>query len=71
MEDLLTVKEAAAEIGISESSVWQAIREDRLPCSTKWGRKVISRTDALTYKTRTQQDGAKPRGRPRKVRVDG
>ncbi len=64
-ETLLTVREAAAKIGVSESAIRNATLEGRLPFVMKFGRKLIPQ-DALTaYRRRTQPAGIKSRGRPR------
>jgi len=63
-EEYLTVKETATLIGVSPSSIWQAIRENRLPCV----RKLVIREDVEAYRQRTQPDGVKSKGRPRKKR---
>jgi excisionase family DNA binding protein len=67
-EEYLTVKETATLIGVSPSSIWQAIRENRLPCVTRYGRKLVIREDVEAYRQRTQPDGVKSKGRPRKKR---
>ncbi len=64
MEDLLTVREAAGELGISQGSVRIAIYEGRLPCTVKYGKRLIARSDLEAYKTRTQPMGEKRTGRP-------
>jgi len=65
-EHLLTVKEAAERIGVSESAVRNATLEGRLPFVVKFGRKLIEQDALAAYQARTQRDGIKPRGRPSK-----
>ncbi len=64
-ETLLTVREAAAKIGVSESAIRNATLEGRLPFVAKFGRKLIEREALAAYQQRTQPGGLKPRGRPR------
>lgn len=64
--EFVTVQEAAAELGVSDSAVRQAILDGRLLCTVQYGRKTINRTDLEAYRARTQPDGLKPKGRPRK-----
>jgi excisionase family DNA binding protein len=65
-EELITVQEAAQELSIHEATVRKAFQESRLPYIEKYGRKLISRTDLNAYKQRTQPEGVKKIGRPRK-----
>jgi len=67
IETLLTVREAAARIGVSESAIRNATLEGRLPFVVKFGRKLIEQDVLAAYQLRTQPDGVKPSGgRPRK-----
>ena len=66
-ETLLTVKEAAQLLGVSESAIRNATLEGRLLCVTKFGRKLVSREALSEYKERTQPGGIKLRGRPRRL----
>jgi len=68
MLDLMTVQEAAELLGIHKVSVYQAIRDGRLPCVTVFGRKVVSRSDVLAYKARTEEIGPKG-GRPHRQKA--
>ncbi len=64
---LLTIREAAEKIGVSQSAIRNATLQGRLSFVVKFGRKLIEQ-DALTaYQERTQPKGVKLRGRPRKV----
>ena len=65
-DEYLTVQDAAADLGITEVSVRSALNRSRLPFVEKYGRKLIARTDLAAYKQRTQPDGVKRVGRPRK-----
>lgn len=66
-ENFLTVREAAAALGVSESAVRNAMLEGRLSSAVALGKKVIARADLAAYQQRTQQGGVKPRGRPKKA----
>ena len=63
-DDLLTVQEAAALLGISDATVRQAILGGRLECVRKYNRKLIPRAALEQYRARTQGAGVKRRGRP-------
>ena len=67
MDDLLSVKQAAVELGGSPSSVYAAIAEGRLPTVTFIGKKAIRRVDLEEYRARTRPTGEKPKGRPKKA----
>jgi len=65
MDELLTVQDAAKELGVTDISVRAALNDNRLPFIEKYGRKLITRGDVEAYRQRTQPEG-KPRvGRPR------
>ena len=64
--EMLTVPQAARELGVTQGSVRIAIYEGRLPCVEMYDRKLITRPDLDAYKQRTQPDGVKKVGRPRK-----
>jgi hypothetical protein len=66
-ETLLTVKDAALKIGVSESAIRNATLDGRLPYVLKFNRKLIEETALLVYQQRTQANGEKPKGRPRKI----
>lgn len=66
-ETLLTVEEVASVLGVNRVSVYTAIREDRLPFIKRYGKKLVRLPDLEAYKARTQPDGVKLRGRPRKT----
>jgi len=69
-EMLLTVREAAMKIGVSESAIRNATLEGRLPCVVKFGRKLIEMDALAAYQQRTQPEGVNPKGgRPRKREV--
>lgn len=65
-ETLLTVQQAATELGITDGAVRLALSQGRLPSIEKFGRKLIERADINAYRQRTQPDGVKKAGRPRK-----
>ena len=69
-ETLLTVKEAAGKLGVSESAIRNATLDGRLPFVLKFNRKLIEETALTEYQQRTQVDGEKPKGRPRKEKVE-
>lgn len=62
--ELLTVQDAAIELGITEVSVRSALNRQRLPYVEKYGRKLIACADLAVYKQRTQPEGVKKVGRP-------
>lgn len=64
-DDLLTVPEVAALLGIAQTTVHNAISNGNLPHVHKYGRRLVARSAALEYKERAQPDGAPKRGRPR------
>ncbi len=63
-ETLLTVKEAAQRIGVSESAIRNATLDGRLAYVVKFGRKLIEKGALDEYQVRTQPEGVKLRGRP-------
>ena len=63
-EKLMTMNEAAAQIGVSLSAIRNATQEGRLPFVNAFGRKLIERAALAEYQARTQIDGVPPRGRP-------
>lgn len=65
--EYFTIQEAALEIGVTETAIRNATLEGRLPFERKYGRKLITPSELLAYKERTQVDGEPRRGRPRKV----
>ena len=70
-EEYLTVQDAAAALGITEVSVRSALNRSRLPFVEKYGRKLITRADLDAYRQRTQPDGVKRVGRPKKPKQAG
>ena len=65
--ELLTVQEAAAQMGVTEGAIRLALSQSRLAYVEKYGRKLITRADLDAYKARTQPGGVKRVGRPRKA----
>ena len=64
-ENLLTMEDAAAKIGVTVSAIRNATLEGRLPFVRLFGRKLIEAEALAEYKARTQVDGVPPRGRPK------
>lgn len=64
-ESLMTVREAAEKIGVSENAIRNATLDGRLPFIIKFGRKLITQEAFNEYRIRTQPEGVKLRGRPR------
>ena len=64
---MLTVAQAAVELGVTQGAVRLAMYDNRLPFEEFYGRKLIKRPDLEEYKSRTQPDGSKRVGRPRKM----
>lgn len=65
-ESLMTIREAAEKIGVSENAIRNATLDSRLPFIVKFGRKLITLEALDEYKIRTQPEGVKLRGRPRR-----
>lgn len=63
--ELLTINEVAGTLGIHPQSVYQAIRENRLPFVRRYDKKLVALSDVEAYRQRTQINGIKPKGRPR------
>ncbi len=70
-ETLLTVREAAAELGVSESAIRNATLQGRLNFIHKYGRKLISQADLIAYRERAHGDGPIGAGRPRVEKDSG
>lgn len=66
-EELVTIPEAAARLGLTQAAVRTALHRARLPFVRKYGRKLITRADLESYRLRTQPEGVKRLGRPRKA----
>ncbi len=64
--EILTVVQAAHELGVTAAAVRLAIYDNRLPSQEFYGRKLIARPDLNAYRQRTQPEGVKRVGRPRK-----
>lgn len=65
-ESLMTVREAAEKIGVSENAIRNATLDGRLPFIIKFGRKLITQEAFNEYRIRTQPEGVKLKGRPRR-----
>ena len=63
----LLLIEAAEILGVSRQTLGEAIREDRLPAHKRGKFWFVLEADVMAYKARTQPEGEKPRGRPRKT----
>ncbi len=63
---MLTVQDAALELGVTDGTIRTALSEGRLPFVEKYGRKLIIRTNLEIYRQRTQPNGKKRVGRPHK-----
>ncbi len=65
-DPLLTVREAADKIGVSESAIRNATLDGRLPYEQMYGRKLIRLSDVMAYQARTQVGGIIRSGRPKR-----
>lgn len=63
MSDLITLSEAADLRGTSVSAVSQLVRRGRLPAVEIFGKKLVRRSDVLSYEP---EHGGWPKGKPRK-----
>ncbi len=66
-EDLLTIRQAARELGIHRQTVYQAIRRGNLPAVEVLDRVAVRRADIEAYKQRQARvgpQGGRPRTRP-------
>lgn len=66
-ETFVTVREAAVRIGVTEAAIRNATLEGRLAFSVRYGRKLIAIDDLEAYQRRAHPDGAKPKGRPKRI----
>ena len=57
--DVLTVHEAAAEIGVHPTAIYQAIKDGRLPFVTLLGKRGIRREDQPTHLWRGQNGASR------------
>ncbi len=64
-DELLTVHEAAQQLGVVDTAVRNAINRGRLPHQVKYGRILIKPADVAAYKERAR------RGRPKKQPPEG
>ena len=63
----LTVPEAAERLGVTDRALHKALRAGRIVYARKVGRSYLIDVTALEdYRQRTQPDGEKSKGRPRK-----
>ena len=60
------MQEGAAESGLAETSIRTSVAKGSLRSTVKFERKLIARADLNAYRQRTQPDGVKKVGRPRK-----
>jgi len=63
----ISVKKAAERLGVHPQAIRNAIADGRLVSAKVFDRDVVSEADLEEYRARTQPDGVKPRGRPKKV----
>jgi excisionase family DNA binding protein len=62
-EDLMTVQEAAAQMGVTASTIRYATLDSRLPFVRKHGRSWIAPAELRAYQARTEmQDAENTRG---------
>lgn len=66
-DNLLTVPQVAGLLGVAQSAVRNAIYEGRLVAVEAYGKRLIRPEAVEAYRARTQADGVKKAGRPRKV----
>jgi len=64
-QNYVTIQEAAANIGVTETAIRNATLDGRLPFIRKYGRKLIANDDLEAYRRRTQPLGVKTVGRPK------
>jgi len=65
-DDFLTVQQAASKLSVTDGAIRLALSQGRLPFVEKYGRKLIARPALDAYQQRTQPEGVKKVGRPRK-----
>lgn len=65
-EQYLSMKQAAEQLGVVDSRIRQAVIDGSLPHVVLFGRKLIPRDALRDYEARTQPQGRKKIGRPRK-----
>lgn len=68
-EIFFTVQEAAERIGVTANAIRNATLDGRLPFEQKYGRKVIAAAELEAYRLRSQPEGEKRSGRPRKFKA--
>lgn len=66
-EEMMTVAEAAVGLGLTQAAVRAALHRARLPFVRRYGRTLITRAALEAYRLRTQPEGVKRLGRPRKA----
>lgn len=65
LSDYLSVREAAAELGLSKSRVEQLVRGGRLPSATLAGRRYVLKADVARLKAEPRPPrGRRPKGGP-------
>lgn len=69
-ETFMTVKDAAARIGVTEAAIRNATLEGRLSFTVMYGRKLIAVKDLEEYQSRAHPGGKKPKGRPRRAEAE-
>ena len=66
-EQYVTVRDAARELGVTESAIRNATLKGRLRFEKLFGRKLIHRLDLEDYRRRAHPAGQKSNGRPRRT----
>ena len=66
VENYVTVKDAAQELGVTIATVYEAIREKKLPATRILGKWAVERKDLEARRAQTATVGDKG-GRPRKA----
>jgi predicted DNA-binding transcriptional regulator AlpA len=62
--ELLTIQELAEESGLAQSTIRDALNNERLPHVVRYGRKLVTRADWEEYRERAKV------GRPKKKSVE-
>jgi excisionase family DNA binding protein len=65
-EKLITVPEAAERLGVTQAAVRNAIHDGRIVSTSLYGKRLIAPSDLEAYRLRSQPEGEKRVGRPRK-----
>jgi excisionase family DNA binding protein len=64
MSDFLTIPEAAFRLGVSKVAVYQAVKEERMPSTVRYGRILVLPDDVDAYaRTVGKRNGYRKRKR--------